>query len=51
MAQIGITSKETELYPVLESNSKNEGFGEEWPKWTLPWNYFQGDWTPPCPRK
>ena len=30
MAQIGITSKETELHPVLESNSKNEGFGEEW---------------------
>ena len=35
MAQIGITSKETELHPVLESNSKNEGFGKEWPKLEL----------------
>ena len=33
MAQIGITSKETE--PDLESNSKNEGFGKEWPKLEL----------------
>ena len=22
-------------YPVLESNSKNEGFGKEWPKLEL----------------
>ena len=35
MAQIGITSKETEPDPVLESNSKNEGFGKEWPKLEL----------------
>ena len=33
MAQIGITYKETE--PDLESNSKNEGFGKEWPKLEL----------------
>ena len=26
---------ERELYPVLESNSKNEGFGKEWPKLEL----------------
>ena len=31
MAQIGITSKETEPDPVLESNSKNEGFGKPEP--------------------
>ena len=42
MAQIGITSKETELYPVLESNSKNEGLAKNGPNG----NYFQGDWTP-----
>ena len=33
MTQIGITS--TEPYPVLESNSKNECFGKEWPKLVL----------------
>ena len=110
MTQIGITSKESEPYPVLESNSKNECFGKEWPKlvllrrrhlqpasqgsqpnktpnttsqpanqpakqnqparqpntdlvekvmpktWCLGgndpnWNYFQRDWTLPCPKK
>ena len=35
MTQIGITSKESEPYPVLESNSKNECFGKEWPKLVL----------------
>ena len=35
MTQICITSKETELYPFLESTSKNECFGKECPKWVL----------------
>ena len=35
MTQIGITPKETEPYPVLESNSKNKCFGKEWPKLAL----------------
>ena len=33
--QFGITSKETEFCPVLESNSESECFGKEWPKLVL----------------